>query len=94
MASAFAIGAVVLLVGRFKFPIIPLIAPVACGCASIAFFSLPTILDRYSREIAIVGAIVLVWTIYETWHQRRLHKADPGDSVGLTKWLRTRAKEQ
>jgi len=88
MASAFAIGAVGLLIGRFKFPIIPLIAPVACGCASIAFFSLPTILDRYSKEIAIAGAVILVWTIYETWHQKRLHQAEPGASVGITTWLK------
>jgi len=94
MASMFALGAVVLLIGRFKFPFIPLIAPVACACAAVAFFTLPTILDRYSMQIAIAGAIVLIWAIYETWHQRRLHTAEPGESVGLTQWLKNRNKEQ
>jgi hypothetical protein len=94
MASAFAFAAVGLLVVRFKFPIIPLIAPVACGCASVAFFVLPTIVDRYSTEIAIAGALVLIWTVYEAWHQRRLHAANPGSAVGLAKWLKHRGKEQ
>jgi hypothetical protein len=88
LASMFAVGAIVLLVGRFKFPFIPLIAPVACGCASVAFFVLPTIVDRYSTEIAIAGALVLIWTAYEAWHQRRLHSANPGSAVGLAKWLK------
>jgi len=88
LASAFAVGAIVLLVGRFKFPFIPLVAPVGCGCASVAFFALPTILDRYSFEIMIVGVAILVWTIYETWHQKRLHQAEPGASVGIATWLK------
>jgi len=92
-AGAFAIGAVVLFIARVKFPIIPLVAPFACAGASVAFFMMPTLLDRYSAEIGICLAVLSAWAVYEAWHQRRLHNADPGSSVGLEKWYLNRTNK-
>lgn len=92
LAGLFAFISVGLFVARVKVPYIPLVAPFACAGASAAFFMLPTILDRYAAEIGIFAAVVVLWALYETWHQRRLHKADPGASVGLEKWYNNRNK--
>jgi hypothetical protein len=73
----FAVAAVALLIARFWFPIIPLVAPLACGGASIMFFMLPTLLDRYSKEIMWVGGGVTLWVLYEAWHQRKLQTSEP-----------------
>lgn len=76
----FGFAAVCLLIARFWFPMIPLIAPIACGGASITFFMLPTLLDRYSGYIMALGVGLVVWVGYEAWHQRRLQTSAPPPS--------------
>jgi hypothetical protein len=78
LAGLFATAAVVFLALRFTiFPIIPLIAPIACGAASAIFFMLPTVVDRHSGKIILGLLAALAWSVYEGWHQDKLHKKDP-----------------
>jgi hypothetical protein len=92
LAGIFAIAAVGMLVARFWFPFIPMIAPIACGGAAAAFFMLPTLIDEYSAEIMLIGGGVILWVIYEAWHQRKLQKADPRKlgTLGIGRLFRKR----
>jgi len=83
LAGGFAAAAVALIALRFTFfPIIPLVAPIACGGASALFFMLPTVVDRHSGKITLGLAAALAWSAYEGWHQDKLHKKDPPSRGG------------
>ncbi len=77
LAGLFAVAAIGLVVARVWFPFIPLIAPMACAGASMVFFFMPTLVDKYGGYILLGLAGVALWAGYEGWHQRKLQKQDP-----------------
>lgn len=66
--------AIGLFVGHRYFPLIPTQAPVGIGALAGALYMAPTIMDRYSGQIAIAGGCWLAWTIYSGSHNFKLKK--------------------
>lgn len=74
---AIGVVAVALFAAHRYSPLIPSQLPIGLGILAGILFIAPTIIDRYSKEIAICCGGWLVWTIYSARHNHKLKREDP-----------------
>jgi len=55
ISAVFAGAATLLLVARAWIPVIPLIAPLACGGFAAVFMVMPSLIDRYLKEFGLLA---------------------------------------